>query len=181
MDNSLTREGFRLKRKKRLKKRRIVKKRPAPKKVNHPPILPAFSSQNISKMLSHFMTFHSAIRNLSSSLQRMEKMLDSTYQMFEIAQNMIGKRKQPSQSLLPSNPERNDPNEKKEDFPLINLPEENETPVNSPFAHLFQQLDPRFLFQILQSPLVQRFISQFFAAPNKTVSRAKYPIRRKQG
>ena len=92
-DNSLTRGGINLKRKKRFEEETNRKKTSLSlTMINHSPILPAFSSLNISKMLSHFMTFRSTIRDLSSSLQRMEKMLDSAYQMFEITQNIIGTR-----------------------------------------------------------------------------------------
>lgn len=181
MDKSLTREGLYVKRKKHLKKRRSVRKHPVPKNIKHPPILPAFSSLNISKMLSQFMTFRSMIQDLSSSLQRMEKMLDSAYQMFEITQNFIGTRNQSRQSLLPTNPDRKPSSDNEEDLPMINLPPDQESPIQSPFAQLFRQIDPRFLFQLLQSPLVQRLISQFFTAPQKSASRIKLPTRRKQG
>lgn len=155
------------------------KKHPSPAKNHLVPILQPLSSPNISKMLSHFMTFRSTIRELSQSLQRMEKMLDSTYQMFEIAQNIMTRRNRPP--LLPE-PDRNPPQNEQENLPIIDLPDNNEGPIDSPFAHLFRQIDPRFLFQLLQSPFVQRFISQFFAAPNKTAAKkVKYVSKRKHG
>lgn len=125
------------------------------------------------------MTFRSTIRELSQSLQRMEKMLDSTYQMFEIAHNIMTKRNRPS--LLPE-PEKSPLHDKQDNVPIINLPDDKEGPIDSPFAHLFRQIDPRFLFQLLQSPFVQRFISQFLAAPNKTAAtKVKYASKRKHG
>lgn len=133
-------------------------------------------------MLSHFMTFRSAIRDLSSSIQRMEKILDTTYQMFEIVQSVMKKRQQPIQSLLPPNPESQSPLEPNEDYPLINLPAENESPSAPSFSKLFSQIDPNLFIQILQSPMIQRLISQLFASPNHVSSKASHPIRkRKQG
>ena len=128
------------------------------------------------------MTFRSAIRDLSSSIQRMEKILDTTYQMFEIVQSVMKKRQQPIQSLLPPNPESQSPLEPNEDYPLINLPAENESPSAPSFSKLFSQIDPNLFIQILQSPMIQRLISQLFASPNHVSSKASHPIRkRKQG
>ena len=64
---------------------------------------------------------------------------------------------------------------------MINLPPDQESPIQSPFAQLFRQIDPRFLFQLLQSPLVQRLISQFFTAPHKTASRKSFRLDENRG
>jgi len=171
-----------LKRKKRIAKKRAIKKQPISENTHRSPIVPGFSSLNISKMLSHFVTFRSAIRDLSSSIQRMEKILDTTYQMFEIVQNVMNQRHHPPiQSLLPPDPESQHSFEAKEEFPLMKLPkEENESAP--PFSQLLRQIDPNIIIQILQSPIVQRFLSQFLAAPNKVSPKINQSIhKRKQG
>lgn len=171
-------EGCNLKRKKRIPRKRTVKKPLVVDNDHRSPILPAFTSVNISKMLSHFMTFRSAIRDLSSSIQRMEKMLDTTYQMFEIVHNVIKHRHQPIQSLLPPELESPHANEPKDDFPFMNRPSENESNSPPSFSQLFSQIDPNFFIQLLKSPMFQRLISQFLASPKNASLKVHHPIRR---
>lgn len=155
----------------------MIKKRTAtPKESLQPPILSGLSSINIAKMLSHFMTFRSTIKDLSVSLQRMEKMLDSTYQMFEIAQTMMDHKSNPKQFPAPVRKKqpRQDPDQ--EEIPIINLPQDDSVP-QSPFSQLFRHFDPQLFMQILKSPMAQRLFSQLLAQPKNASAR----IRKKQG
>lgn len=151
-------------------KKRNVKRQSKPQL----PILPGLSSLNIAKMLSHFMTFRSTIRDLSSSLQRMERMLDSTYQMFEIAQHIMVQKPNRRLPALPQPKSKTTYDH--EDAPIINLPSEDEDLPNPPFAELFKHFDPQLLMQILKSPMVQGMLSQFLTQPKSASAR----IRKKQ-
>lgn len=167
--------GIRLKRQKRSPQKRVHKKRLVQKETVHPPILPGLSSVNTAKMLSYFMTFRSTVKELSSSLKRMEKMLDSTYQMFEIAQQVMNQKNVkslPFSSMTPT-PEQS-PAQPDEEIPVIELPD-NEPPPR--LAEIFNRFDPRLLYDLLKSPIIQQLISQLFTQPQKT----SYRTRRKQG
>ncbi|MGA9173393.1 MAG: hypothetical protein WBZ33_05360 [Thermoactinomyces sp.] len=53
-------------------------------------LLSQLSSINIAKLLNGFMTFRSTIKELNASLQKMESMMDSAYQIFAITSQMMG-------------------------------------------------------------------------------------------
>lgn len=168
-------EEFALKKQKRYPQKRIHKKRPVQKETVHPPILPGLSSVNTAKMLSYFMTFRSTVKELSSSLRRMEKMLDSTYQMFEIAQHVMNQKKNIQPLPFSSTPSTQSPVPKNEEIPVIELPDDEESPP--PLAEVLSRFNPRLLYDLLKSPIVQQLISQLFAQPQKT----SYRPKRKQG
>jgi hypothetical protein len=159
--------------KKRTKKRPMKKRAAATPPTTQPietPKLPPLSSRNIAQILSHFMTFRSTISDLSSSLQRIEKMLDSTYQIFEIAHLAIGQRGGPRR--LPGFFKRNNERQQEGQVPVINLPDEDTAP-NASLAPLLQNFDPQLIMRILRSPLAQRLISQLFSQPQAMTSSHK--------
>ena len=51
------------------------------------------SSLNLANILGHFLTVRSVIKDLSTSLERLENILDSLYQMFEIAQTLMAQKR----------------------------------------------------------------------------------------
>ncbi|MCS1350970.1 hypothetical protein [Mechercharimyces sp. CAU 1602] len=83
---------------------------PTPRYQAQSPQLPttkdkSLSSFNLASLLGNFFTIRSTVQDLSSSLQRVEKMFDSTYQMFEFAQKYFNN--QDGQSTRTPTEERN--------------------------------------------------------------------------
>src|SRR5690606_40723671 len=85
------------------------KRKKAAKSERLPAVGPApLSSLNLANILSHFLTVRSMIKELSTSLERLENILDSLYQMFEIAQTlMVQRRRTPGRPFLRLLPPRN--------------------------------------------------------------------------
>jgi hypothetical protein len=54
-----------------------------------PSLLSQLSSINIAKILNGFMTFRSTIKELNTSLQKMENMMDSAYQILAMTSRMM--------------------------------------------------------------------------------------------
>ena len=72
------------------------------------------SSLNLANILGHFLTIRSVIKDLSTSLKRLENILDSLYQMFEIAQTLMA-QKQRTPGRPPPSP---DPSTQHQKIPL---------------------------------------------------------------
>jgi len=120
----------------------------------------------LANILSHFLTVRSAIKELSTSLQRMENILDSLYQMFQIAQTfMIQKQRIPGRPplrLIPPRTEKKPPIEEWEG-------ESSGAPSNpSPFPG---NIDIGQIMALLQSPLVQNLLSQWMQGMPSTDDR----------
>lgn len=151
-------------------------KRPLPKETK-----PDLSAPGLTKMISGFYTFHSTLKNLSESLQRMEKIMDNAYQMFEMASTFV-EQKPPSPRRPPLRlvqPERGK-EEEEEEIPRLNLPYLDGRPDhgNPSQPNPFQNFDFTQLLKILQLPFVRQLLSDFMQAgpPQKGA-----PRKRKQG
>lgn len=135
---------------------RIPSKRKRRKSTTPPYRTPAtnpnpLSSLNMANILSHFLTVRSAIKELSTSLQRLENILDSVYQMFEIAQTFMAQQQRapgrPPLRLIPPRTPKNSP-----------LEQEGVSPSgDSPLGNI----DIGQIMALLQSPLVQNLLSQW--------------------
>src|SRR5690606_35520546 len=81
----------------------------AAKSERLPAVGPApLSSLTLTNSLSHFLTVRSKIKELSSSRKRLETILDSLSQMFEIAHTlMVQRRRTPGRLFLRLLPPRN--------------------------------------------------------------------------
>lgn len=150
-------------------------KRPSPKKKK-----PDLSTSGLTKMISGFYTFHSTLKNLSESLQRMEKIMDNAYQMFEMANTFVGEKQSPPRRppLRLVQPQREEPEE--EQIPRLNLPylDGNPDPGTPSQPHPFQNFDFTQLLKILQLPFVRQLLSDFMqgSSPQRGATR-----KRKQG
>ncbi|GAA5345696.1 hypothetical protein CLV97_11775 [Planifilum fimeticola] len=140
----------------RKRKRRKVTKSPykAPASNSNP-----LSSLNLANILSHFLTVRSVIKDLSTSLKRLENILDSLYQMFEIAQTfMAQKQREPGRPLLRLVPPRT---QKKSPFGWgEDDSPSGDSPSNSPVPFP-GNIDINQIMALLQSPLVQNLLSQW--------------------
>lgn len=150
----------------RRRRRRIpTRSTQAPRLIQHPePIVTPLSSQNLAKVLSHFMTFRSTIQDVSKSLAKLESILNTTYQMFEIFQRVNTLRKtnpsNPLLSLFTPKP----PNPSSPSSPFLPLPPHplNNNPTPKAPSSLFEQLDIKQIFSLLQSPLLQGMLKMLF-------------------
>ncbi|MBD1371635.1 hypothetical protein IC620_04595 [Hazenella sp. IB182357] len=129
------------------------------------------SSINIAKVLTNFMTFRSTVKDVSTSIQKLEKMMDSAYDMFELSSQFFGdtkKRGKRSPFLPPPRPKH----EQGDDIPIINLPEGNHKgPLNSnflsmlgPLSGVLKNVDIAQIMKIMQSPFAQKMISNLLKA-----------------
>ena len=136
------------------------RKRKMAAKASVPTVNPSpLSSLDLAKIMNHFLTVRSVVKELSVSLKRLENIMDSLFQMFEIAQTfMVGKQRAPERPPLRLIPPR--PSNK----PLLNLREEEsrsvDSPSNSP-APFPGNIDIGQILALLQSPLVQNLLSQW--------------------
>jgi hypothetical protein len=156
---------------------------------------PPLSSINIAKVLSGFLTFRSSVKELSESIQKIEKIMDSTFQVVELASTMLQQHhrslfppfssgEQPYAPFTARNRKKNRPlnliNEDDEEIPVIRLPEPREpflSPSGPPFLPNinFQQI-----LSFLSSPLIQRLVSQFFK-PKSTPTISRKAVKKKTG
>jgi hypothetical protein len=150
------------------KKRRRVPARPpqAHQLIQHPePFLTPLSSQNLAKVLSNFMTFRSTIQDVSKSLAKLESILNTTYQMFETFQRLSALRKSspgnPLFSLFSSKPF----SQSSPFLPFSPHPSNNNPAPKTPFS-LFEQVDIKQIFSLLQSPLFQGLLKSFLHQQN---------------
>jgi hypothetical protein len=141
------------------------KKRKKPASSVTSPALPTtpsnLSSANIAKVLSGFMTFRATLKDLSYSLQRMQSLMDSVYQVVGMASNLMGKSRQ-RRFGLPSNPFQPFPRPRRieqEEIPRIQLPFEQQGEATSSTNSPLKNFDFSQLWNIMQSPLFQGLIS----------------------
>ena len=154
---------------------KIKKKRSAKKQVKQAKdsatiqnaSLPNLSSINISKVLSNFMTFRTFLKNVNNNLSRLENFMDSSYQMFNIAQNIIAQNKKKpggpfaflfkKQEEEEKNPKKKSLTEDDEnnDLPILNLPEEQPKRFRP-----LRNIDLNEVFKLMQSPLFQKMVSR---------------------
>lgn len=117
------------------------------------------SSLNLANILGHFLTIRSVIKDLSTSLKRLENILDSLYQMFEIAQTLMAqKQRTPGRPPLRLIPPRNT----KKSFSGLREDESHSGDSSSNAPIPFPgNIDINQIMALLQSPLVQNLLSQW--------------------
>lgn len=162
------------------KKTTKVTSPPANTSPPSPPIQTAkspLSSISLAQMLSGFLTFRSTIKDLSTSLQRMESIMDNTYQFFNLAQNFMGRRTPGPQNRPffpmrpnPPNNQRGSSSESDEEIPVIQWPKDGQNIGNPLLGRLLQNVDMNQLLSIMQSPFIQRIITRFMGAPKAQTS-----------
>ncbi|SFS94202.1 hypothetical protein [Marininema halotolerans] len=144
---------------------------PSEKKETKTPM----TTPNLANVISSFYTIRSTVQQLSDSLQRMEKIMTNAYQMFEIANSFMGRRREPG---LFGGPRRRPrlrlikPPEEDGEIPRLNLPDEPPGGGNGAFG-IGQ------LFKLMQSPFVQQMLSGLMNA--KTSDQESKPSKQKQG
>lgn len=189
-------------------KKKIKSKKSKPTKIT--PVSPQLPSPpqfslpklNIQKVVSGLMTFQTAVKNLSTSLQKMESILNSTFKLFTIASQVLPLLKQnrfslpnlpfPSQTQqptqlprLPSHSQNQQPPQLPkppvfwdEEVPVIHLP--NDPPM-SQASNPLNQIDLRRVMELLQSPMMQNFLRSLFESQSKPTSSKKVYSNKKKG
>lgn len=190
-------------------KKRTNRKPPSPTSAasRQPTIKPSLpfqlSSLNLAKILSGFMTFRSTVRDLSTSIQKVESMMDSAYRMFEVASQFMPQSRQTGRQgnqPFSARPPFSNPNElgrpNEDEIPVIRLPMEErqgEPPFpfprsnpnfnrrgrpgggGFPFATLLQNMDLNQIMGIIQSPFFQKMIANLLQ-PKQTAQTSNTPI-----
>lgn len=127
-------------------------------------LIPSLNSLNLVRILNSFYTIRSTVKDLRVTLEKLDRAMDSAYQMFEIAQGFIGTERSRSGRrtplrLLPSpNRTSNQPSERN-GMPQTS-PDNDEQADNNPLAGLLQNIDIEQIFTIMQSPIVQSILKQ---------------------
>ncbi|MFD1427777.1 hypothetical protein JOD24_002868 [Kroppenstedtia sanguinis] len=156
------------------------RRRPRPQK-RLPPREPQSDavSDSLSKWINGFYTFRTTLKDFSESLQRMEKIMDNAYQMFEMA-TQFANQKQPHRGRPPLRlvqPRRQEEDE--EEIPRLNLPPpDGDTDSVDTSSHPFQNFDFTQLLKILQLPFVRQLMSDLIQAGPREKGT---PRKRKQG
>jgi hypothetical protein len=129
-------------------------RQPASKPIQAEPL----SSLNLASIISGFANVRSTLQDLSQSIQRIEHIMDSTYRMFELAQQFLANRRGPRRSPFSFGQPggfRNRP-------PSLPFPDGNRgAPGSSSPLGLLSNLDLGQLWNLLQSPLLQAFLRSF--------------------
>ncbi|GGA38847.1 hypothetical protein GCM10007416_09770 [Kroppenstedtia guangzhouensis] len=159
------------------------RRRPRQQKRLPPRETPSDSASNgLTKLITGFYTFRTTLKEFSESLQRMEKIMDNAYQMFEMATQFMNQKQsipgRPPLRLV--QPRREEEEEDEEVIPRLNLPSldgnpDSDTPSSSP---PFQNFDFTQLLKILQLPFVRRLMSDLMQAGPRQKGT---PRKRKQG
>ncbi|WP_044640251.1 hypothetical protein [Risungbinella massiliensis] len=154
-------------------------------------LLSNLKTLDMAKILNGFLTFRTTLKTLSSSIQQMETIMDSTFQFFDLAQGFFPKKNRPSLGTPPrANRER--PRERSNDARLIEdievpdlqLPfasnnrrlakNSQSGPGNDSgefsFANMLQNIDIQQVMSMLQNPMIQRMLSQMFQAKPASTS-----------
>lgn len=145
------------------------------------------SSISLAQMISGFLTFRSTVKDLSTSLQKMESIMDNTYQFFHLAQQFMGKKslfQNQRRPLfpLPKNPGNSNSSDlTDEEIPVINLPKNIGNIGNPLLGRLLQNMDLNQIMSLMQSPLIQKMISSFFSRGNTAQTSRMHNDRKKQG
>lgn len=175
--------------KKRVKKTGLTETKTS---LPSPPVQTAktpLSSISLAQMLSGFLTFRSTVKDLSTSLQKMESIMDNTYQFFHLAQQFMGKKsifgnQRRPLFPLPKNPgnfNSTDSSLPDEEIPVINLPKNMGNIGNPLLGRLLRNMDLNQMMSLMQSPLVQKILSGFFSRGNTIQTSRTDKNRKKQG
>lgn len=179
----------RTKSKKRVKKTALTETNTS---LPSPPVQNAktpLSSISLAQMLSGFLTFRSTVKDLSTSLQKMESIMDNTYQFFHLAQQFMGKKSifQNQRRPLfpfpknPGNSNSTDLSLPNEEIPVIHLPNNMGNITNPLLGRLLQNLDLNQIMSLMQSPFIQKMISNLFSRGNTAQTSRTEQNRKKQG
>jgi hypothetical protein len=116
------------------------------------------NSLNLASIISGFANVRSTIQDLSQSIQRIERIMDSAYRMFELAQIFMANRHGPRRPLFPFGPSRGFRNRP----PSLPLSDDNsDDPGSSSPPGSSGNLDLSQLWNLLQSPLMQSVLRSF--------------------
>lgn len=153
---------------------------------------PPLSSVNIAKILSGFLTFRSSVKELSQSIQKIENIMDSAVQMFEIASKVIRQNHSNmplplppgEQTFLPLSSRKRSKDRSfefsDEDIPIIDFPELDERYPAAPGSSIFSNINWQQILSLISSPFVQRLITQLFK-PKSSPTISKKSIKKKRG
>lgn len=127
-------------------------------------LIPSLNSINLVSILNTFYTIRSTVKDLRVTLEKLDRAMDSAYQMFEIAQGFIGNDRSRSGGrsplrLLPSPNRMSNPPNRTNDMPQ-SAPDNNNQEDNNPLAGLLQNIDIEQIFAMMQSPIVQNLLKQ---------------------
>lgn len=141
------------------------------------------TSSGLTKLITGFYTFRTTLKDFSESLQRMEKIMDNAYQMFEMATQFMNQEQLPPgrPPLRLVQPRRREEEEDDEEvIPRLNLPllDGNPDSADPSSSHPFQNFDFTQLLKILQLPFVRQLMSDLMQAGPKQKGA---PRKRKQG
>lgn len=146
-----------------------IQKRNAIKSPNAESLLKSLGTINFAKIVDSFTALQSTVRDLRASLERLDRLMNSAYQllgMFNgLARNNSFSNRQLPIGLLPppgdESWEQHSPTD-------TNNPSDNETNnSNPPLSGLLEQIDVGQLMSMLQSPIVQQFIKQFLGGKKR--------------
>lgn len=145
----------------------------SPTAAQRPNLPRALNTINLAKILNGVLTFRTALKKLSNSIQQIEKIMDSTFQFLEIAKAFSSQRKS-SNNFLPAPKKKaenksSDPKELIDDLEVPDLsipaypvePRERNVNDNSSWLNIFQNLDFQQIGNLLQNPLLQRLLFHF--------------------
>lgn len=165
------------------------------------------NSINLAKLLDGFFTFRHTLKNVSHSIQQMEKILDSTYQFFDVAKSFRGNRfsgpglpsfLQPpssdSSTQLESQKNRSSQGSDAKNLiddlevPKLQLPSPNNKSQENdfhPLAGLLQNIDISQVMKLLQNPMIQKLLSNLMrpkpaAGSEKIQIASQKTVRRKK-
>jgi hypothetical protein len=130
-----------------------------------PTSLPKLSATQIVKILDHFVTVRSTVKNVSASIQRIENFIDSTYQLMDIANYFIGNTKEKGVTIPPPPKNKEEVVQKSklpfkdEEIPVIDLPKDQESAPS--IGQMLSKIDPKLLLSLLGSPAIKRLLTQF--------------------
>lgn len=134
--------------------------------------LPSLSSLQIVKILDHLVTLRSTVKTVSTSVQRFEDFVDSTYQLIEVANNFKSLPQAKKALTSPPKEEKQVKNKlpfSDDEIPVIELPKQEEGASTPALGKLLGKIDPAILLQIMNVPFIQKLVSQF----NPLESKAK--------
>lgn len=166
-------------------------------------LLSNLKTLDMAKILNGFFTFRTTLKTLSSSIQQMESIMDSTFHFFDLAQGFFP-RNRLSQAFPPrSHQERSrghsDDSRLIDDIevPDLQLPfatnnrkstRNNRTGFGNnsgggefPFANILQNLDIQQVMNMLQNPMIQRMLSQMLQAKPASTSQYIATERKRKG
>lgn len=147
-------------------------------------LLQSLSSIDLVSILNSFYTVRSTVKDLRVSLEKLDSVLDSAYQMFEIAQGFINREssrpRRPPLRLLPSPGNRSSQAYRRRESPGQTERPSEDVQSDNPLAGIFENIDMEQIISLMQSPLVQGLLKQF-SEGNSGTSRNSSRRQRAEG